>query len=233
MPEKHATKKHHHPRAFLKAPRILLFDEATSALDAKTEKEVLESLAALAAGRTSLFVAHRLSTAAQCDQIVVLDAGRVAEAGSHAGERTLLLLFCDCGCTVHPTQQRARCLASAISLLSCRPLALSALQNTTPATHSRTCLARCRALQTQRCWRLAASMQSCGRDRRPLMTCTTLAARTAKRRRVLVLLLAAAAAAAEAAVEPRQRPEQHLGRAALGEALGRAAVSDGSCDAGC
>eukprot|EP00882_Tetradesmus_deserticola_P012750 GHRQ01013514.1.p2 GENE.GHRQ01013514.1~~GHRQ01013514.1.p2 ORF type:complete len:132 (+),score=38.52 GHRQ01013514.1:322-717(+) len=71
-------------RAFLKAPRLLLFDEATSALDTKTEKEVLESLSRLAAGRTSIFVAHRLSTAAQCDQIVVLEEGRVAEAGSHS-----------------------------------------------------------------------------------------------------------------------------------------------------
>lgn len=74
----------HSCRAFLKAPRILLFDEATSALDAKTEKEVLESLSKLAAGRTSIFVAHRLSTAAQCDQIVVLEQGQVVEAGSHS-----------------------------------------------------------------------------------------------------------------------------------------------------
>lgn len=52
-------------------------------MDAKTEKEVLEALSKLAAGRTSIFVAHRLSTAAACDQIVVLEDGRVAEAGSH------------------------------------------------------------------------------------------------------------------------------------------------------
>jgi ATP-binding cassette subfamily B (MDR/TAP) protein 7 len=71
-------------RAFLKAPSILLFDEATSALDSSTEKEVLESLSKLAAGRTSMFVAHRLSTAAQCDQIVVLEKGKVVESGSHS-----------------------------------------------------------------------------------------------------------------------------------------------------
>lgn len=62
----------HHPipaRAFLKNPRVLLFDEATSALDTATERGILESLAALAAGRTSIFVAHRLSTAAACDQV--------------------------------------------------------------------------------------------------------------------------------------------------------------------
>lgn len=62
---------------------MLLFDEATSALDARTEKKVLAALSALAQGRTSLFVAHRLSTAAACDQIVVLEGGKVVESGSH------------------------------------------------------------------------------------------------------------------------------------------------------
>lgn len=61
-------------------------DEATSALDASTEREILDALALLSKGRTSIFVAHRLSTAAQCDQIVVLGpGGRVAESGTHAG----------------------------------------------------------------------------------------------------------------------------------------------------
>lgn len=61
----------------------MLFDEATSALDARTERGVLDALSNLAAGRTAIFVAHRLSTAAACDQIVVLEGGRVAESGSH------------------------------------------------------------------------------------------------------------------------------------------------------
>ena len=52
---------------------VLLCDEATSALDSRTEKQILQALQALAHGRTSLFVAHRLSTAAQCDQIIVLE----------------------------------------------------------------------------------------------------------------------------------------------------------------
>ena len=52
---------------------VLLCDEATSALDSRTEKEILDSLLTLAEGRTSIFVAHRLSTAAQCDKIVVLE----------------------------------------------------------------------------------------------------------------------------------------------------------------
>eukprot|EP00891_Asterochloris_glomerata_P008475 jgi/Astpho2/8475/Aster-05520 len=71
-------------RAFLKSPKILLCDEATSALDSKTEKQILAALQTLAHGRTAVFVAHRLSTAAQCDQIVVLEQGQVAEFGSHS-----------------------------------------------------------------------------------------------------------------------------------------------------
>lgn len=68
----------------MQKPSILVFDEATSALDAATEKDILTSLTKLAAGRTSLFVAHRLSTAAQCDRIVVLEEGRVVEEGTHS-----------------------------------------------------------------------------------------------------------------------------------------------------
>jgi len=70
-------------RAFLKNPPVLLCDEATSALDSKTEKDVLEALFDLAQGRTCILVAHRLSTAAQCDSIAVLEHGRVVEHGSH------------------------------------------------------------------------------------------------------------------------------------------------------
>ena len=71
-------------RAFLKQPPVALLDEPTSALDSKTEKAVLSALFDLARGRTCVVVAHRLSTAARCDQIVVLEEGRVAEVGSHA-----------------------------------------------------------------------------------------------------------------------------------------------------
>lgn len=67
----------------MQQPSLLLFDEATSALDATTERSILQSLQELATGRTALFVAHRLSTAAQCDQIVVLEQGRVVERGGH------------------------------------------------------------------------------------------------------------------------------------------------------
>lgn len=70
-------------RAFLKAPSILLCDEATSALDSTTEAEILTALKSLANNRTSIFVAHRLTTAMQCDEIIVLENGKVVEQGTH------------------------------------------------------------------------------------------------------------------------------------------------------
>ncbi|GAQ89311.1 ABC transporter ATP-binding protein [Klebsormidium nitens] len=70
-------------RAFLKSPKILLCDEATSALDSTTEAEILSALRQLAQNRTSVFIAHRLTTAMTCDEIVVLEQGRVIERGTH------------------------------------------------------------------------------------------------------------------------------------------------------
>ncbi|KAL6584381.1 ABC transporter B member 25 [Orobanche minor] len=70
-------------RTFLKAPPILFCDEATSALDSTTEAEILNALKALANNRTSIFIAHRLTTAMQCDEIIVLENGRVVEQGPH------------------------------------------------------------------------------------------------------------------------------------------------------
>ncbi|XP_054797713.1 ABC transporter B family member 25, mitochondrial [Prosopis cineraria] len=70
-------------RAFLKAPPVLLCDEATSALDSTTEAEILNALKSLANNRTSIFVAHRLTTAMQCDEIIVLENGKVVEQGPH------------------------------------------------------------------------------------------------------------------------------------------------------
>nr|WP_294850282.1 ABC transporter ATP-binding protein/permease [uncultured Sphingomonas sp.] len=71
-------------RTLLKDPPILILDEATSALDSRTEEAIQSTLAAAARGRTTIIIAHRLSTIADADQIVVLDAGRVAERGTHA-----------------------------------------------------------------------------------------------------------------------------------------------------
>jgi ATP-binding cassette subfamily B protein len=70
-------------RVILKAPRLLIFDEATSALDTKTEREIQTSLAEVAQDRTTLVIAHRLSTVIDADQILVLDGGCVVERGHH------------------------------------------------------------------------------------------------------------------------------------------------------
>lgn len=64
-------------------PRLLICDEATSALDTPTERSIMESLKQLAQDRTSIFVAHRLSTIASCDKIFVMKNGRVFEEGTH------------------------------------------------------------------------------------------------------------------------------------------------------
>jgi ATP-binding cassette subfamily B protein len=71
-------------RTLLKNPPILILDEATSALDSRTEAAIQETLNDVAARRTSIVIAHRLSTVVDADQIIVLDAGRVAERGTHA-----------------------------------------------------------------------------------------------------------------------------------------------------
>jgi ATP-binding cassette subfamily B protein len=71
-------------RTLLKDPPILILDEATSALDSRTEAAIQETLQGVAARRTTLVIAHRLSTVVEADQIIVLDQGRVAERGTHA-----------------------------------------------------------------------------------------------------------------------------------------------------
>ena len=71
-------------RALLKNPPVLIFDEATSALDSQTEKAIQGSIEAAARGRTTLVVAHRLSTIMDADEILVMAAGRIIERGTHA-----------------------------------------------------------------------------------------------------------------------------------------------------
>lgn len=70
-------------RTLLRDPRVLILDEATSALDTETERAVQRAFDALAEGRTTITIAHRLSTVRGADQIAVLDHGRIVERGTH------------------------------------------------------------------------------------------------------------------------------------------------------
>ncbi|MGW4052409.1 ABC transporter ATP-binding protein [Streptomyces sp. NPDC004779] len=71
-------------RTILRDPPVLILDEATSALDTRTEHAVQQAVDALSAGRTTITIAHRLSTVREADRIVVLEAGRIEESGTHA-----------------------------------------------------------------------------------------------------------------------------------------------------
>ena len=70
-------------RALLKNPALLIFDEATSALDSKTENAIKASIESATRGRTTLVIAHRLSTIMYADEILVMEAGRIIERGTH------------------------------------------------------------------------------------------------------------------------------------------------------
>ena len=70
-------------RALITNPRILIFDEATSALDYESERIIQENMRTIAAGRTVLLIAHRLSTVRRADRIVTIDRGRLVEDGAH------------------------------------------------------------------------------------------------------------------------------------------------------
>ncbi|MES1259323.1 MAG: ATP-binding cassette domain-containing protein, partial [Gemmatimonadota bacterium] len=70
-------------RAILADPAILILDEATSSLDSESESLIQEGLAKLRSGRTTFVIAHRLSTITSADQIIVMEAGAIAEQGTH------------------------------------------------------------------------------------------------------------------------------------------------------
>ena len=70
-------------RTVLKNPSILFFDEATSALDTSTEKEIIKNLNQISHGKTTLIIAHRLSTVSNADNIIVIDKGSIVEEGDH------------------------------------------------------------------------------------------------------------------------------------------------------
>jgi ATP-binding cassette subfamily B protein len=88
-------------RAFLKDPRILILDEATSSLDAKSERAVQEALKRLVKGRTTLIIAHRLSTVREVDEIIVLTEEGIVQRGTHAELITAPGLYQD----LYATQQ--------------------------------------------------------------------------------------------------------------------------------
>ena len=70
-------------RTVLKNPSIFFFDEATSALDSSTEKEIIQNLEKISKGKTTLIIAHRLSTVSKADNIIVIDQGNIVESGNH------------------------------------------------------------------------------------------------------------------------------------------------------
>ncbi|MNR09767.1 putative multidrug resistance ABC transporter ATP-binding/permease protein YheI [compost metagenome] len=70
-------------RALIKEPQMLVFDDCLSAVDTKTEEEILSNLGRLMKGRTSVLIAHRISTIKNADKILVLDEGRIIEEGTH------------------------------------------------------------------------------------------------------------------------------------------------------
>ncbi|MFV0322538.1 MAG: ATP-binding cassette domain-containing protein, partial [Alphaproteobacteria bacterium] len=71
-------------RAILKRPKIMVFDEATSALDTRTEQDIQKARDDLSQDRSTLIIAHRLSTVVNADKIIVLEAGEIIESGTHA-----------------------------------------------------------------------------------------------------------------------------------------------------
>jgi ABC-type transport system involved in Fe-S cluster assembly fused permease/ATPase subunit len=98
-------------RTILKAPPILILDEATSALDTRTEQEIKSALDRVSKDRTTLVIAHRLSTVTGADEIIVLDAGSIVERGTHRellNQKGLYMTMWNRQQAVSDAQQRLR-----------------------------------------------------------------------------------------------------------------------------
>jgi ATP-binding cassette subfamily B protein len=109
-------------RTILKGPPILLFDEATSALDSQTEQEIQQNLREVSADRTTLVVAHRLSTVVDADEILVLDQGRIVERGRHRELVALNGLYADMWARQQEAAQQQAQLAAADKDLNLAPV---------------------------------------------------------------------------------------------------------------
>ena len=110
-------------RAMLKRPPIVVFDEATSALDTRTERAIQQELAQVAQGRTAFIIAHRLSTITDADHILVMEHGRVVEAGTHLA----LLARGGVYARMWRLQQQQRELERAEERLALQPIRLEAI----------------------------------------------------------------------------------------------------------
>ena len=98
-------------RTILKSPPILILDEATSALDTRTEQEIKSALDMVSKNRTTLVIAHRLSTVTDADEIIVLDAGSIAERGTQRellAQKGLYMTMWNRQQAVSDAQQRLR-----------------------------------------------------------------------------------------------------------------------------
>jgi len=119
-------------RALLIDPRILILDEATSSVDTQTERQIQEALDNLVQGRTTIAIAHRLSTLRNADRLVVLDQGKIVEVGNHAELMAARGLYA----SLYEAQQRDGQKVEAVALKSGSESAAARAALQAPAAHA-------------------------------------------------------------------------------------------------